>query len=84
MALNIRNPEADRLADRLAKATGETKTDAVINALKDRLERVQQARRGASLADELDEVALRCAALPVLDGRSADEILGYDDAGLPD
>lgn len=34
--------------------------------------------------DELDEIALRCAALPIMDTRADDEILGYDDRGLPD
>jgi len=39
--------------------------------------------RGRSLADELDEIAKRCAALPTLDKRTPDEIIGYDDRGLP-
>lgn len=40
-------------------------------------------RKGRSLADKLDKIAKRCAALPVLDSRLADEILGYDEHGLP-
>jgi antitoxin VapB len=88
MALNIRNPEADRLAKRLATLAGETKTAAVIEALRERLERFELERvardRGRpSLADRLDEIARHSASLPVLDHRSADEILGYDDKGLP-
>jgi hypothetical protein len=35
------------------------------------------------LADELDEIGLRCASLPALDERSQDGILGYDANGLP-
>ena len=35
------------------------------------------------LADELDEIARQCSRLPVRDGRAADEILGYDEDGLP-
>ena len=35
------------------------------------------------LADELEEIAGNCAGLPVLDHRSADEILGYNENGLP-
>ena len=35
------------------------------------------------LADELDEIALRCSRLPVLDSRAPDKILGYDERGLP-
>ena len=83
MALNIRNPEADRLAAELAQATGETKTEAVIQAMRDRLERLRRERGGTRLADELDEIARTCAALPVRDRRTADEILGYDEQGLP-
>ena len=83
MALHIRNPEAERLAADLARETGETKTEAVTKALRDRLARLRRERAGRGLADELDEIARHAAALPVLDERSAEEILGYDDSGLP-
>jgi antitoxin VapB len=84
MALNIRNRETEKLASDLARETGETKTEAVTRALRDRLNRLRRERRQKRrLADELDEIALHCAALPVLDARPADEILGYDDHGLP-
>ena len=83
MALNIRNVEAERLASRLARLTGESKTEAVTRALRDRLARVQREKAGRRLADELDDIARHCAALPVRDVRTADEILGYDEDGLP-
>jgi antitoxin VapB len=83
MALNIRNPETERLAEALARETGETKTEAVTKALRDRLARLRRERGGRRLADELEAIARHCEALPVLDGRSADEILGYDRHGLP-
>ncbi len=83
MALNIRNAEAERLAAELVRQTGETKTDAVIQALRDRLARVRRERTGRRLADELEEIAQHCAGLPVVAGRRADEILGYDEHGLP-
>ena len=83
MALNIRNPEAEALAAELARLTGETKTEAVTKAVRDRLARVKRARRHRSLADELDTIARQCAALPVLDPRAPDEIIGYDEHGLP-
>jgi antitoxin VapB len=35
------------------------------------------------LAAELLEIGAHCAALPELDSRSADEIIGYDENGLP-
>jgi antitoxin VapB len=83
MALNIRNPETERLASELAKRTGETKTEAVTKALRDRLMRVRRERTKRSLVDELEEIARHCASLKVLDRRRADEILGYDKTGLP-
>ena len=83
MALNIRNPQTEALATELARLTGETKTEAVTRALEDRLERVRRARRGRSLFDEIDEISRHCAALPLQDARAPDEILGYDENGLP-
>ena len=83
MALNIKDPRTDTLARELAQTTGETITEAVTVAVKERLERLRAGRRPRRLADELDEIAVRCASLPVLDERSEDEILGYDLHGLP-
>ena len=83
MALNIRNRTTEELAETLAGLTGETKTQAVTKALRDRLERIRRQRSGRSLAEELDEIALHCASLPVLDAGRTDEILGYDENGLP-
>jgi antitoxin VapB len=83
MALNLRNREAEKLAETLAKLTGETKTEAVTKALRDRLARVRRERSGRRLADDLDAIARHCASLPVRDPRPADEIIGYDERGLP-
>lgn len=83
MPLNIRSKQAEELAGALAKLTGETKTEAVTQALRERIERVLRARAKRRLADELDNIAMHCAALPLLDARSADEILGYDESGVP-
>lgn len=83
MALSIRDAETERLAAELALLTGQTKTEAVTEAVRDRLERLRRERNGRSLANELDDIGRGCAKLPVLDGRSADEILGYDGHGVP-
>ena len=83
MALNIRNPETERLAETLAKLTGETKTETVTRALRDRLTRLRRERAKRRLADELNEIAIHCAQLPVRDNRTPEEILGYDEHGLP-
>ena len=83
MAPKIRNRTTEELAATLAKLTGETKTHVVPPALQDRLERVCRRRSSRSLAAELDEIALHCASLPVLDDRVAEDMLGYDEYGLP-
>lgn len=48
-----------------------------------RLARLWPKRKKRRLADELEAIASRCASLPVLDDRSPDEIIGYDENGLP-
>lgn len=83
MALSIKDPEADRLARELAARTGESLTEAVLVALRERLARETGRTRTIPLREELAAIRRRCAALPVVDNRSADEILGYDDRGLP-
>jgi antitoxin VapB len=83
MALSIKNEDADRLARELAAATGESLTDAVIAALSERLERERCRRRLRPLHVELAAIRHRCARLPQRDTRSAEEILGYDERGLP-
>ena len=83
MALNIRNRTTEELAATLAELTGETKTQAVTHALRDRLAKVRRRRGGRDLSAELDEIARHCASLPVLDSREPDAVLGYDEHGLP-
>jgi antitoxin VapB len=83
MALSIKHPEADRLARELAESTGEGITEAVINALRERLARQKRRRHGRPLSEELRAIGERVAALPVLDPRSPDEILDYDERGVP-
>jgi len=83
MALNIKHPEADKLARTLANKTGETITEAVIQALRERLMREKGRRTSIQLKDELLEIGHRCAGLPDLDIRTPNEIIGYDEHGLP-
>ena len=83
MALNIRNKETEVLAAKLARLTGETKTEAVRKALEDRWALLAQKTPPRRLADRLEEIAREFDSLPVYDTRSAEEILGYDEFGLP-
>ncbi len=84
MALSLTDLETDGLAQQLASLTGETIVEAVRTSLRERL-RHEQLRRGegAALAHALEAIAQRCAALPVLDTRTDDEILGYNENDLP-
>jgi antitoxin VapB len=82
MALSIKSDEADQLARELAAETGETLTEAVVIALRERLDR-EHARHAASMRRRLARLAADVAALPVADSRAPEEIIGYDDAGLP-
>jgi antitoxin VapB len=81
MALNIRNREAEKLAKELSALTGESKTEAVVKSLRDRLEVVRRRRR-RRIVERLDEIARHCASLPVIDSRTPEEML-YDERGLP-
>jgi antitoxin VapB len=83
VALNIKNDEAERLARKVAAATGETLTGAIVGALRERLERLEQAKKVSSLADQLETIARRTAALPLLDPRSLEDIIGYNEDGRP-
>ncbi|MCC7169036.1 MAG: type II toxin-antitoxin system VapB family antitoxin [Planctomycetes bacterium] len=83
MALSIKHPDADRLARELARRQGRTLTDAVVHALREELDRERRRTRSTSVAQEILAIARQYQALPTLDNRRAEEILGYDEDGLP-
>ncbi|MGI8783426.1 MAG: type II toxin-antitoxin system VapB family antitoxin [Acidobacteriota bacterium] len=81
MSLNVKDPEAHRLAQAIAKATGETMTHVVTEALRERYERLQ-SHRGKASVEELLAIAKRASSQikrPYLDHA---EFL-YDEHGLP-
>jgi antitoxin VapB len=82
VALNIKDPEAHKLAQALARETGETMTRAVREALRERLERTRRRNRPETTAAELMEIGRRCASM--LKHRPIDHAkLLYDKWGLP-
>jgi|ERR1700674_1038686 len=83
MALNIKHPATEKLAREVAAQTGESLTEAVRHSLEDRLERLKGRRSASDLVETLLEISRRCRSLPDLDGRSADDILAYDEIGVP-
>jgi antitoxin VapB len=82
MALSIKSDEADRLARDLAAVTGETLTDAVTIALRERLAR-ERATSVAVTVRRILRLAAEVQSLPVLDDRDHAEILDYGEQGLP-
>jgi antitoxin VapB len=85
MSLNIKKPEAHALAHRLAKLTGETLTDAVTTALRERLARIENVSAiDEARYRELKALVEGSRALwsePYL-SRDHGELL-YDELGLP-
>ena len=82
MSLNIKNEETHQRIRELAGLAGETMTQAVDRAVAERLDRLTRARNRTRRADRLLQIGRECAALPVLDERSPEDML-YDDRGLP-
>lgn len=83
MPISIKNEETEQLARELAKETGETITEGIKKSLQDRLQRVRGRRHAKRLPEEIEDILQRMDALPILDNRPEDEILGYDELGLP-
>ena len=83
MALSIKNEETERLARKVAHETGESLTEAIQKALQERWERLKARRRSRVLAGQVEDLLRRVDALPTLDSRPDDEILGYDEHGMP-
>jgi antitoxin VapB len=83
MALSIKSIETEHLAREIAAKTGESLTGAIQKALEERLDRLNNTRRSHALAAQIDDILQRVDAMPDLDARTPDEIIGYDENGLP-
>lgn len=83
MALSIKDPETERLARALAARTGESITVATRRAIEERLRRTGAQTRRAALLEDMEAMQRRLSALPILDDRSPEEMIGYDEHGLP-
>ncbi len=83
MSLYIRNAKAEKLARELAQLTGESLTSIITQALELQLQKLKGSKQAQDLVTEVTAISRRCQKLPVLDSRNAEEILGYDETGLP-
>ena len=84
MSVTIKNPRVERLVREVAGLTHESLTETVGRALEERLRRLRGRRTMPSKLDAIMAISQRCAGLPDLDARPADEILGYGEEGVPD
>jgi antitoxin VapB len=83
MPLSIKSEATEKLARQVASETGESLTEAIQKSLEERLARLKRQRKSHLLASQISDLLRRVDALPTLDTRSANEILGYDNDGLP-
>lgn len=79
MVLSIKSAAADQLARELAELTGESITEAVVESLRARLDAERRRQRDRSL----DDIIERFRQLPRLDEREPEDVIGYDEHGLP-
>ncbi|WP_028133276.1 type II toxin-antitoxin system VapB family antitoxin [Bradyrhizobium japonicum] len=83
MALSIKDPETEQLARSLAQLTGETITTATKRAIEERLRRLAGQDNKDALLEDMAEIRRRWSEMRVVDDRLPEEILGYDEHGLP-
>lgn len=83
MAISIKSVEAERLAREVSAKTGESLTTAIQKALEERLNRLKSHRKKQILTTQLEDILRRVDEMPTRDSRTEDEILGYDEHGLP-
>lgn len=81
MAFSIKNDEADDLLRELCERTGESLTTAVTVSLRERLEREQL--RTTSKRERIEAAIAAMRALPVINDVGIDDILQWDENGLP-
>lgn len=83
MALSIKSIETEHLAREVAAKTGDSLTGAIQKSLEERLERLKTNRRSQAMAAQIDDILQRVDAMPDIAPRTPEEIIGYDEDGLP-
>jgi len=82
--LNLKDSEVHAMALELAQLTGKSMTQVVKEALRERLAETKAAHEDRRrLLRRVKELAREISSRPVLDPRTPNEILGYDDIGVP-
>jgi len=81
MGISIENYRTEQLARQVAEETGETLTSAITIALQERLLRLREKKTAPDVFEKIMNISRRCAALPRLDPRLPDDIIGYNSNG---
>jgi antitoxin VapB len=84
MALSIKDEETDRLVRKLARQAGLSYTAAIRVAVKNELTKRRPPKRNPGrIREAVRALQEEIRNLPLIDPRTPDEILGYDEYGLP-
>lgn len=85
MAINIKSPEAEKLVRELAELTGESITDTIQHAVRERLTRERLRKLGSVERSwgRVQRIQERIAGIAPISSQEPDEVLGYDSRGVP-
>jgi hypothetical protein len=83
MSLTIKSRSTEHLARLLAREAGESITETIQKSLQERWEMLKTRRGTRILRQQIDEILHRVDELPTVDSRLHDEILRYDEYGMP-
>ena len=85
MTILIKDSETDKLVRELADRTGQSLTNAVKIAVVEQLKRLPLSKEEiASRKEKVARILAKLDAMPTVDHRTADEIIGYNEQGLFD
>jgi antitoxin VapB len=84
MATLTLDPQLDEVIQELAAAIGEPKETSVRIAVEEKLDRIRKAKHRKIDWEAIRAIQDRVAKMPVLDNRSADELIGYNEFGTFD
>ncbi|HTG23039.1 MAG TPA: type II toxin-antitoxin system VapB family antitoxin [Reyranella sp.] len=84
MGVSIKSAEAERKLRRVSRLLGKSMTATVIELADGKLREIDAKKDRERIHRAVDRIVRRVKALPVLDDRTDDEILGYNKDGLFD
>jgi antitoxin VapB len=84
MGVSIKSAEAERKLRRVSRLLGKSMTATVIELADGKLKELDAKKDRERIHRAVDRIVRRIKALPVLDNRTDDEILGYNKDGVFD